>query len=414
MTSNRKHALTIVNGEDLHPAHVQRLVKLSQEYTQRVNQNRIAYPDPDTLDFSDDSAGDFDFEVHPHGFLTTPQSAKQSSGKNKGGKAGKGGNGVKATGGSGKGKLPNPQTVYTEVQKYYHGKPLAGMTGNLVLGELNVEFGDSSKAKYFREAYVEILSHLHALAVEEVDAGWVSDVADYVSQATGLKYQGFTSTANTRNQAVGIILHPRLKVLAGPIEYMQIATVQGIPDLRPAYRVDVQDTATGAKFSITVLHLKSMRGGPAATGAVRYKQLDILQKLLGANYSGFVVGDMNFIITDKKLTDGDPLKNNGYTLFMPNDTTATQAMGSRIDAWFYKNLPNQFKFYQVRRFYANPLITRAFGDHAETEGQLVFCESQFRLDSKVPNAGCPGGVDEGSVPVDVQPSDGVVHFKPLI
>lgn len=396
MSKNRKHKLTIVPGEDLHPAHAKRLAKISAEYTKRVNESRIEYPDPDAIDFDADNLEATGYEVHPNGFLTNDLGVNL--------RAKKGG------GGKGKPKLPNPQVVLAEVQKYYKDVPTAGTKGNLVLGEFNVEFGDASKAKYFRDAYVEILSHVHTLAVEEVDASWVNAMVGYVNQATGLNYQGFTSTANTRNQAVGILIHPRLKVVNGPTEYMQVATVQGIPDLRPAFRVDLLDTTTGVTFSQTVVHLKSMRGGPAATGAVRYKQLDILQKLLGPNYSGFVVGDLNYKLADPTVTDGDPLKKAGFQLFMPNDTTPTQAMGSRIDGFFYKNLSRQFKLYKVRRFYANPNVTRAFGDHAETEGQLVYCESQFQLVNS-PNPGCSGS-DEGNV--DVTPVEPSLRFKPLI
>lgn len=395
MSKTRKSNLKIVPGEDLHPAHLKRLIQTSEAYTKRVNESRIEYPDPDAVDF-EGKLEELSYSVHPSGFLTNDLGVALRD-KNK--KAG------------GKPKLPNPQQVLSEVQKYYRGLPAAGSTGNLVLGELNVEFGDASKAKYFRDAYVEIVSHLHLLAVEEVDSGWVTAVAQYLQQATGLSYQGFTSTANTRNQAVGFLVHPRLKVLNGPIEYMQVGTVQGIPDLRPAYRLDLLDTTSGAKFSATVVHLKSMRGGPAATSAVRYKQLDILQKLLGPNYSGFVVGDLNYILTDKTLTDGDPLKNAGFQLFAPNDTTGTHAMGSRIDGWFYKNLSRQFRVYRVRRFYANPNITRAFCDHAQTEGQLVFCESQLQVGNG-PNPGCAGN-DESNFPVDVGPEEAKLRLSAL-
>ncbi len=393
-----KKNLKIVLGEDLHPAHVQRLVKTSQAYTEKVNESRIEYPDPESVDFDDDKCPETDYVVHPSGFLSNDLGIAQRA------KA--------KSGGSRKPKLPNPQLVLAEVQKYYQGVPTAGSNGNLVLGELNIEFGDASKARYFREAYIEILSHVHSLAVIEVDASWVSSMAQYMSQATGVNYQGFTSTANTRNQAVGILLHPRLKVVKGPIEYMQVATVQGIPDLRPAYRFDLLDTTTGVTFSQTVVHLKSMRGGPQATAAVRYKQLDILQKLLGPNYSGFVVGDMNFILTDKTLHDGDPLLNAGFQLFMPNDGTPTQSMGSRIDGFFHKNLSRKFDLYKVRRFYANPSITRAFSDHAETEGQLVFCEKEFQLSDKKANPGC--SAKDGDSDVDVTPQESMINLKPLL
>ncbi|MBX9572080.1 MAG: hypothetical protein K2X77_24520 [Candidatus Obscuribacterales bacterium] len=384
MAKKEKHPLCVVPGQDLHPAHLERVIRASKAYTEEVNRSRIVYPDPNSIDFEGEDA---EFQVNPAGFISNALGLAQRAMRGKG----KGGGG-----GNKQPKLPNPQTVLTEIRKYYQGLPPVGMKGNLVLGEFNAEFGDSSKARYFKDSYIEIASHVHVLGCIEVDAGWVNEVAGYVG------YKAFTSTANTRSQAVGFLVHPRLEVVKGPIEYMQVGTVQGVPDLRPAYRLDLRDKTTGEEFSVTVVHLKSMRGGPQATSAIRYKQLDILQKLLGPNYKGFVFGDMNYILTDKTLTDGDPLLKNGFTMLAPNDKTPTQSMGSRIDGWFFKNLSRQFKLYQVRRFYANPLITRAFGDHAETQGQLVFCEGQYQV-GKEPNPGCPGGDDENSLPVDVQP-----------
>lgn len=382
----QKSSLKIVPGQDLHPAHLKRVIETSQAYTEEVNRSRIVYPDPDTVDFT--SGGDElrQYQVTPQGFLSNSlgEELRQDAKGKKGGS-----------------KLPNPQQVLTEIRKYYQDAPLAGMNGNLILGELNLEFGDASKAKYFRESYIEILLHLHLLAVEEVDASWTNAMVQYMQQATGLNYLGFTSTANTRNQAVGFLVHPRLEVLKGPIEYSQVASVQGVPDLRPAYRLDLRDRTTGVEFSATVVHLKSMRGGPLATSAIRYKQLDILQKLLGPKYSGFVVGDLNWILTDKSLKDGDPLLNAGFQLFAPNDSTPTQAMGSRIDGWFFKSLSRQFRLYKVRAFWQNKQITRAFTDHGQTEGQLIFCEAQYQVGSE-PNPGC---ADQNEPPSQVEPAE---------
>lgn len=376
--TKRKLSLKVLPGQDLHPAHLKRVIKASQDYSDRVKKSRIVYPDPDSIDFEAESDGLLDYKIEKQGFLSNQlgeELRQAAAGKPK------------------QPKLPSPQQVLAELRKYYEGQSPVGMNGNLVLGELNVEFGDASKAKYFRESYTEILSHLHLLAVEEVDSSWVNAMAQYMQQATGLAYRGFTSTANTRNQAVGFLVHPRLEVVGGPTEYSQVASVQGVPDLRPAYRLDLRDTTTGAVFSATVVHLKSMRGGPAATSAIRYKQLDILQKLLGPSYSGFIVGDLNYILTDKTLSDGDPLKKAGFQLFAEDDTRSTQAMGSRIDGFFFKNLPRQFRVYKVRAFWQNKQITRAFTDHAQIEGQLVFCEAQFQLDAGRPNEGCAGEAD---------------------
>lgn len=391
MSTKKKQSLAIVAGEDLHPAHLAKVIRASEEYTKKVNARRIEFPDPDTINWDSEEA---EFQLDSSGFLSNALGIKSRKQKSKGG------------GGGNQPKLPNPQTVLTEVLKYYQGLQPVGMKGNLVLGEFNAEFGDSSKAKYFKGAYTEIFSRLHLVAVIEVADGWVNDVAGF------LGYKGFTSKANTRNQAVGFLVHPRLEVIGAPVEYDAVASVQGVPDLRPAFRINLRDTVTGEEFSVTNLHLKSMRGGAAATSVIRRKQMDILAKALGPNYKGFVTGDMNFILDDPKVTDGEPLKNAGFQLFMPSDHTPTQSMGSRIDGWFFKNLKRQFRFYQVRRFYANPQITRAFGDHAETQGQLVFCESQFQ-DGKQPNAGCQGGADDSDFPIDVQPQNNV-HFPQIL
>jgi endonuclease/exonuclease/phosphatase family metal-dependent hydrolase len=391
----KKASTQIVLGQDLPQCHLNKLIRTSQAYTEQVNSQRIEWPDPDTVDFDaapeDGEAGKLlEYEVNPKGFLSNDLGIRNRAAK-KGGKKG---------GGSGKPKLPNPKDVLAEVQKTFANIPYAGMTGNLLVGEFNGEFLDLSKAKYFREPYREMFSHFHVVFVEEVEKAGLEEIARDLS-AHGAKYTAYCSTANTRNQAVGFLVHERFKVVGGPTEYMQVATVQGVPDLRPAYRLDLEDTVTGEKFSVVVLHLKSMRGGPQVTAAVRYKQLDILQAVLGPNFKGIVGGDMNFILDNPSLKDGDPLKNNGYVLFMPNDHTATQSMGSRIDGWFLKGMTRTVTFYQVRAYFRKPNVTRAFSDHALLSCQIVLCEPVAQLDPAKPNPGCSGGLTSSDFPVDV-------------
>ncbi len=386
----------IVLGQDLPNVHLQRLIRTSEEYTSKVNAQRIEWPDPETIDFDseDEDTSLLEYEVHPNGFLSN-QLGIQNRAK-KGGKGGKGG--------GGKPKLPNPKDVLAEVQKTFVNMPYAGLLGNLAVGEFNGEFLDQAKAKYFRDAYVEMFSHFHVVFLEEVDPKGVHQIAADLT-ASGTPYTGYCSVANTRNQAVGFLVHSRFKVIGKPIEYAQMASVQGIPDLRPAFRLDLEDTTTGEQFSVVVLHLKSMRGGPQVTAAVRYKQLDILQNVLGPNFKGIVGGDMNFILDDPKLKDGDPLKNNGYTLFMANDHTATQSMGSRIDGWFMKGMTRKVGLYQVRAFFRKANVTRAFSDHALLGCQIVLCEVGAQLDTGTPNPGCPGGLQDSDFPIDVVTRD---------
>lgn len=383
----------IVLGKDLPAAHLSRLIRTSQEYTERVNAQRIEWPDPDTIDFDSDNADEklLEYQIDPKGFLSNELGIKNRT--RKGGSKG-----------GGKPKLPKPADVLAEVKKSFANIPYAGMKGNLLVGEFNGEFLDLAKAKYFRDAYVEMFSHFHVVFLEEVEAAGVHQIASDLT-AAGFPYKGYCSTANTRNQAVGFLVHSRFKVVGGPTEYPQVGNVQGIPDLRPAYRLDLEDTVTGERFSVVVLHLKSMRGGSQVTAAVRYKQLDILQNLLGPNFVGIVGGDMNFILDDPKLKDGDPLKNNGYTLFMSNDHTATQSMNSRIDGWFMKGMTRKVSLYQVRAYFRKPTVTRAFSDHALLACQIVLCESIAQYDSNTPNPGCSGGLQDSDFPVDVVTKD---------
>lgn len=344
--SSKKSAPSqIVIGHDLPVAEVKRLTRLSKAYTKKVNAERIVWPDPDQVDFD---GNDIEIDFKPEGFISNKLGVvMRARPKNKKG------------GGGGKPKLPNPQVVLQEVQASFNGFPTAGATGSLAIAEFNGEFLDAGKAKYFKDVYTEIFSHFHVIFLEEVDCGGVSAIQGFMPG-----YTGYCSTANTRNQAVAFLVHDRLKVIGKPIEHTAVANVQGIPDLRPAYELKLEDTHTGDKFSVIVVHLKSMRGGPQATAAVRYKQLDILQQALGSKWVGIIGGDFNYKLDDTSLKDGDPLKNNGYTLFMAGDSTATQSMGSRIDGFFHKGLSKQLGFYQVRAYFRNPKITRAFSDHA--------------------------------------------------
>ena len=96
------------------------------------------------------------------------------------------------------------------------------------------------------------------------------------------------------------MVHPRLKVL-NQISYDEVANVQGVPDLRPAFRLDLEDTVTGDKFAVVVVHLKSMRGGPQVSGKVRYQQCAIMATKLGKGFVGVIAGDWNtFLDRDRK------------------------------------------------------------------------------------------------------------------
>ena len=369
---------------------VRQLTEKSNAYTEEVLASRVTYPDPDELPFDEITLD----HVISHGFVGKTDSIDpllfknrgKNNKKNKGGSKGgsKGGNG-----GSGR-QLPNPTTIEREVARMVASMQPVDTTGNLIHGEMNFEFGDATKAKFFAGSYKLIFERHHIMFCSEIDDGFLQTVANSLPG-----YHAYTSVENNRHQAVGFVLHPRLKVIGSPISYDDVANVQGVPDLRPAFRLDVEDTATGEQFSVVVVHLKSMRGGPAVSGKVRSQQCAIIAKRLGSNFKGVIAGDWNTFVD--RPADLQPLLNAGWKIIFPNDTQATQSMGSRLDAFLKLNF-GPIGNLSVRQFYANPLITRAFSDHALNTVRKRVCVGPAATDTAC------GTVDDPTGPFGDNPS----------
>ena len=151
-----------------------------------------------------------------------------------------------------------------------------------------------------------------------------------------------------------------------------VASVGGVPDLRPAFCLDLQDTVSGVKFTAVVVHMKSMRGGEAQTGPIRYKQFDLLVKGLGTDAEVVVLGDMNCKLPG--TADIKPLLNAGYKLLNPKSTAATQSMGSRIDGFFFLALPGTLGKYAVRAIFENKVFGRGFSDHGILSAEMRLCD----------------------------------------
>ena len=124
--------------------------------------------------------------------------------------------------------------------------PKAAPKGDLILGEWNMEFLDASKAKYFAETYKEVVPRHHLLFVIEADKGGLAQIAK-----DNAGYRSEISPANSRGQAVGFLINERLKI-NGTKSYAEVADINNIPDLRPAFRLDFTDTASGKDASAVV------------------------------------------------------------------------------------------------------------------------------------------------------------------
>lgn len=308
--------------------------------------------------------------------------------------AGKRGRGKGGNKGGGRGKpkgpqnLPSAQVVDQVVAQYMKGTTPAGNTGSLFLGEQNALFGSKQKAITYASSWKQILEPHHIMFWSEVDGDFVKELG----QANGYGY--WCSVANTRHQAVAIMAHPRLKKIGGPYSIDKVASVQGIPDLRPAYMVIFEDIWSGLIIRAIVVHLKSMMGGAKLTAPVRYQQCVEIVNYIGNAPSGVIAphlknlkvrniwknqifgrgftdhgtltiemplcvlpeaerklplaermkravtvigGDWNMILG--QVNDNQPITAAGYPLVNPTDNTSTQAHGGRLDGW-HADKPN--------------------------------------------------------------------------
>ncbi|MBS1984995.1 MAG: hypothetical protein JST16_12570 [Bdellovibrionales bacterium] len=317
--------------EMLRPQDLAKLIKAENEYTAHVIATRPVYPT---------NQEHFDKltpkQVKKLGFLgksdvisadDLPDILYARGGRNKNKGKGKGGPGNRA--------LPSASAVLSAMQQVIGNRRIvagaAGMKGDIVMWEQNFEFGDPQKAKYFEDSYRLIVERSHIIFASEVDPGFLQHLA---TLAPG--YSSYCCKPNTRNQAVGFVVHNRLKVIK-VTSHDAVANVQGVPDLRPAYELEVEDTATGARRKYIVVHLKSMRGGPQVSGVVRRNQCKIIAHVLnGETVEIVLAGDWNTF--GDKTTDLDPLKQAGFAIVDPSDTRGTHTMGGRLDFYVQRGM----------------------------------------------------------------------------
>jgi hypothetical protein len=341
--------------ETLRPQDLAKLIKAEEAYTAHIIATRPRYP-ADPGKFEKLTAK----QVEKLGFVGKLDviSPDDLSGVlfAKGGKKNKG------KGGPGNRPLPSPTAVLSAVSQIVSGRRIvagaAGMKGDLVMWEQNFEFGDPSKAKYFEDSYRLIVERSHLIFASEVDPGFLQHLA---TLAPG--YTSYCCKPNTRNQAVGFVLHNRFKVIS-VTSHDAVANVQGIPDLRPAYELELEDTTTGKRRKYIVVHLKSMRGGPQVSGVVRRNQATIIAHVL-KNSTGtetLIAGDWNTF--GDKTTDLDPLKNAGFKIVDPTDARATHTMGGRLDFYMERGMSKLVGQPEVLEMNKLPnLPVRAITDH---------------------------------------------------
>ena len=225
------------------------------------------------------------------------------------------------------------------------------------IGSWNMEYMWQAKAEHFLDTYREIISRHHILAAQEVTPPALATIAKTCN------YNFAASQPNSRGQAVGLLIHPRL-LIQNIYEYPQLTNICGVPDLRPALRADLFDCQSQLTFSIVTVHLKSMLGHMPFTSHVRRQQLRQLVISLADNKNPTIIlGDFNCFLDTSG--DIDCLLTDGYRLTNPHNHTSTQSCGGRLDGLFHKNLPPGFKpgSYNIRDFWRSSLSGRSLSDH---------------------------------------------------
>lgn len=312
-----------------------RIAELNDEYNDYIKRNQPQYPHPDKFDaLTPDEIVKLGFE-HPDASNLDILEAFKGDKKPR--------------------PLPDAKVVAREVEKTLANMPKAEHTGDLQIGEWNMEFLTADKAKYFKDTYQQVIPRHHLLFVEETNEAGLKQIA----ADNGYNYA--ISRENSRGQAVGFLVHPRLKI-TGTQSIDSVADVHNIPDLRPAFKIDVVDNASGENLSAVVVHLKSMMGGPEHTAPVRIAQAQALADALGSDFKGIIAGDWNTFLD--RTQELNPLKNAGFAISNPSDHSSTQAMGGRLDGFMYKGLGGSLSAESVNPFFKNPLITRGLSDHA--------------------------------------------------
>jgi len=357
------------------PGVLKQILRIREAHYAQEKKERVRYPDRSKLlDLTPADIKKHGFSDHDLPHLNSDDDSQLVVGKrpSKGGKGGKGG---KKKGGSGK-KLLDPNVAQAEVANALSAAGISKVTGtgDIVTIHWNLENCDERKVQWFAAVYKDIFACADFVNLVEVNQKAVAEL----EKITGLK--GFCSPENSRGQAVGFLVNTkRFDVIGQPEIWNEIAQIQGIKDLRPGFKLKVKDKVTGITTNRVVFHLKSMVGGPKRTEPIRIQQFLEIAKRVGAPVAGCkpLVGDYKLLqifknktlgrglsdhgilfCTEKypsgtKLVDGmwifagdwncfvdkdhqvtQPITSIGFTLVYPIDTTSTQQMGGRLDAWF--------------------------------------------------------------------------------
>lgn len=164
-----------------------------------------------------------------------------------------------------------PGQVKGVLNKLLASRPPVKSDGPIVVLSFNGHLLNEEKARTYLDAYVELFHRAHIVMVQESNV----DALRIIAKAC--RYGLNASHRNTREQACGILFHPRFQWLGdAPVYHDYLLEVPGHPEfkvtLRPALQRRVKDMATGLIVDLTNFHGKSNVGGPDETRPIRAHQ----------------------------------------------------------------------------------------------------------------------------------------------
>lgn len=271
----------------------------------------------------------------------------------------------KKKGGGRERTLMNPQLVHQLIKNRIAASGLkpVGLNGPVVRAVHNFEFLTGEKAAWFIDALAEIIPLAHIWSLAEVTDAGVKKIAE----RTGYEY--VVSVGNNRGQRVALMWNPGRFKMLGSWSIDEVASVQGVADLRPVIGVDLKDLSPDtppAEQDIWAAsgHQKSMRGGEEASGIVRHLQNQLAADGLKNRGAGALGMDSNSKLATKQGDwETSPLTESGLLLVGPDDHRATQTMGSRLDGLWARGFPHKLLILDQLNWFEDPALGRGLTDH---------------------------------------------------
>jgi predicted kinase len=270
---------------------------------------------------------------------------------------------------------PTPDEVKETLLKMIGHRPLVTSEGPLVALCFNGHLLNKEKAQLMLSPLLELVKRAHIICFQESNV----DALRIIARAA--RYGLNASHRNVREQACGMLFHPRLQWLGKqPVYHDYLLDVPGHPEykasLRPGLQQRLKDIPTDFVFDVINLHGKSNLGGPDATRPTRRWAFEALvqeltrqaekspyEKREGTNTSALVDYSGWELALGPVLIGGDynaPIENPATTEIEPLTAAGFRRISTPDNSWSYRYRENggQFDGFFERGF--DGMLTECF------------------------------------------------------